>query len=575
MDESGTPMHPCARCATMQKTCCEVAPILVTQGDVARIASHTGQADFWEPRHPTERRVLEFDHDDPNWIRYTVGPDGRRRELKRQVNGDCTFLGAQGCTLPIDVRPMICRMYPYNYNERGITGEVAAYCPEAFTPPGSGITMLTVLGMNKSDGERWRTMLYKDLREGTHCMRVGLTYDLKDDYLAAGYSAEAAAEFDKPETIEAFERLLRELGHEPVRIGNIRALTAQLARGERWDLVWNIAEGLHGIGREAQVPALLDAYEIPYTFSDPLVLSVTLHKAMTKRIVRDLGVPTPDFLVVEREADIARVSLAFPVFVKPLAEGSSKGVSGKSLVRNRKELEQQCRILLEAFKQPVLVETYLPGREFTVGIIGTGDDARVVGAMEVLLTEHAEAGIYSYGNKEEYEDRVRYDLVSGAILEEATTLALAAWRGLGCRDGGRIDLRADAAGRLSFIEVNPLPGLHPTRSDLTILCRLGGISYKELFTRILESASKRVVRGEFAALPTIAADDAAAWKRVLILRDAIPDEAAADDDVFLQIDAIRASAGRTGTAHRRGRGVHDGPKRAANAAHRTSARLGV
>ena len=240
MDKNGT-MHPCARCASMQKTCCQYAPILVTQADVGRIAAHTGRADFWERRHPTELRVLTYDEDDPNWIRYTVAPDGTRRELKRQSNGDCQFLGAAGCTLPLEVRPMICRLYPYNYNEQRITGEVAAYCPEEFTPPGSGLTMLTVLGMRQDDGERWRAMLYRDLREGRHGMRVGLTYDLKDDYLAAGYSKEAAAEFDRPETIDAMERVLLELGHEPVRIGNIRSLTARLARGERWDLVWNLS----------------------------------------------------------------------------------------------------------------------------------------------------------------------------------------------------------------------------------------------------------------------------------------------------------------------------------------------
>jgi len=530
----------------MQKTCCQIVEILVTPGDIARIAAHTERADFWERRRPDDPRFHVYCEDDPNWVRYTIAPDGARRQLKQRANGDCTFLGPSGCSLPGEVRPLICRMYPYDYNERGITGEVSVYCPtEVLAPPGSGLTMLTVLGMSQDDGERWRSMLYQELREALPSMRIGLTYDLKDDYVAAGLAEEAAAEFDSPETIDAIEHTLRELGHQTHRIGSIRSLTSRLASGERWDVVWNIAEGLHGIGREAQVPALLDAYQIPYTFSDPLVLGLTLHKAMTKRIVRDLGIPTPDFALVEREPDIDRVNLEFPLFVKPVAEGSSKGVSANSLVRDRAELTLECRNLLARFPLGVLVERYLPGREFTVGIIGTGDDARVIGAMEVVLLDRTESGVYSYNNKELYEDRVRYEAVTGAALEEARALALAAWRGLGCRDAGRVDLRADAAGRLSFIEVNPLPGLHPRRSDLTILCGLAGTPFKELIARILRSAGERIV--PFTPLADTPPEDAAQdgpdrpplGARVLMLHDAVPEGALADEsEVTVQVDAV-------------------------------------
>ncbi len=127
-------------------------------------------------------------------------------------------------------------------------------------------------------------------------MRVGLTYDLRSEYLAQGYSEDETAEFDKEETIDAIEETLRAMGHATERIGNVRRLFGLLAEGRRWDLVFNIAEGLHGIGREAQVPAALEAFDIPYTFSDPLVMSLTLHKAMTKRVLRDAGVATSDFV---------------------------------------------------------------------------------------------------------------------------------------------------------------------------------------------------------------------------------------------------------------------------------------
>ena len=118
-------------------------------------------------------------------------------------------------------------------------------------------------------------------------MKIGITYDLRDDYIAEGYTEEETAEFDHPRTIAAIEDTLQSLGYETDRIGHIRALARRLVAGNRWDLVFNIAEGLRGFGREAQVPALLDAWEIPYTFSDPLVLSLTLHKGLTKRVIRD------------------------------------------------------------------------------------------------------------------------------------------------------------------------------------------------------------------------------------------------------------------------------------------------
>jgi len=330
-------------------------------------------------------------------------------------------------------------------------------------------------------------------------MKVGITYDLREDYLARGYGEEETAEFDRLDTIEAIEGTLTDLGFRAERIGNIWALASRLVAGERWDLVFNIAEGLRGFGREAQVPSLLDAYDIPYTFSDPMILALTLHKGMTKRVVRDLGLATPDFAVVEDESEIETVSLPYPLFAKPVAEGTGKGIDAASKVVDREELAQVCRRLLAQFEQPVLLETYLPGREFTVGITGTGREAVSLGVMEVLLLDQAERAGYSYANKKNYEDVVTYRLVEDEAARRAEEVALTAWRGLGGRDGGRIDLRADGGGTPHFLEVNPLPGLHPVHSDLPILARLGGMSYRELIGRIMASALKRLPEGRRTA----------------------------------------------------------------------------
>jgi D-alanine-D-alanine ligase len=323
-------------------------------------------------------------------------------------------------------------------------------------------------------------------------MRVGIAYDLRDDYLAMGLAEEEVAEFDRLETIDAIDCTLRALGYTTDRIGNVRALVARLAGGDRWDLVFNIAEGLEGYGREAQVPALLDAYQIPYTFSDPLALAISLHKGMAKRVVRDSGVPTPDFIVVKSYHDIAKADLPFPLFAKPIAEGTGKGITAASRVSNHDELVSHCMRLLSEYRQPVLVEAFLPGREFTVGIVGTDDEARAVGIMEVILKDHAEQHAYSYLNKKRFEEFVEYLPVVGEEAEQAVEIALAAWRVLECRDGGRLDLRADARGRIHFLEANPLPGLHPEVSDLPILCTMSSTSYQELIGWIMESAMRRV-----------------------------------------------------------------------------------
>ncbi|MGO9934595.1 MAG: D-alanine--D-alanine ligase [Steroidobacteraceae bacterium] len=322
-------------------------------------------------------------------------------------------------------------------------------------------------------------------------MKIGFTYDTRGDVAPEGFDVEQAAEFDSAETIQAIEVGLSSLGHDVDRVGHVRNLTRRLAAGERWDLVFNIAEGLTGLGRESQVPALLDAFDIPYTFSDPVVLGLALHKGFAKRVIRDLGLATADFVVVDSDADLDGIDLAPPLFAKPVAGGSSMGISSACKILDLGQARAVCRSLRARFRQPVILESFLPGREFTVGIAGTGAKARVLGAMEILLQSQAEPQIYSYTNKRDYLRLVRYRLAVGEAAARAQELALRAWVGLGCRDAGRVDVRLDGAGTANFLEANPLAGLHPEHSDLVIICRLMGLSYVQLLQLILDSAEER------------------------------------------------------------------------------------
>jgi len=321
---------------------------------------------------------------------------------------------------------------------------------------------------------------------------VGITYDLKEDHLARGSRPEEVAEFDRKETVASLERALRLCGFEPRKIGDAFHLASRLVKGERWDMVFNIAEGLRGRCRESQVPCLLELYGIPYTFSDPLVCALTLDKAMAKRLVQVAGLSTPNFYIVRNSKDLEGIPLNHPLFAKPCFEGTSKGIDERSYIENMDQLRHTSQRLLREYKQPVLIEVFLPGREFTTGIVGTGDSARVLGTMEVQLVSQENNCIYSYDAKSRYESMVQYyPLESSPLLSEVENLALQSYRLLECRDAGRIDIRLDSRGTANFMEANPLPGLNPRDSDLPILAKMQGISYESLISMIMESAMER------------------------------------------------------------------------------------
>ncbi|MGB8359595.1 MAG: hypothetical protein WCD55_13375 [Bacteroidales bacterium] len=320
-------------------------------------------------------------------------------------------------------------------------------------------------------------------------MRIGLTYDLRSWYLERGYTMDETAEFDKEETIAALEEVLGRLGYETERIGNIFELVENLAAGKKWDMVFNIAEGLYGDGRESVVPAILDQYRIPYVFSGPVVMGVSLNKYLARLVVEAAGVPVSPGIIAAKASDIENASsLSYPLFVKPVAEGTGKGITTRSVVHDHDSLVTLVTDLLEKYNQAVLIEEYLPGREFTVGVTGNDIDVKVVGGMEVICKDNLP---YSVEVKENYQDIVRYIPIDDTCRQECNDVALGAWHALNAVDACRVDMKADRNGRICFIEANPLAGLNPIHSDLPILSRLNGTVYDSLMEMIMNSARKR------------------------------------------------------------------------------------
>lgn len=322
---------------------------------------------------------------------------------------------------------------------------------------------------------------------------VGVAYNLKSDCPKA-VSSEAedeCAEYEEKETVDRIIKALTNRGHRVIRLPYGPGLLGKLQRN-RPDIVFNIAEGWEGRNREAIVPAMLEWLGIPYTGSDPLTLSATLDKATAKLIVSGYGIPTPRFVKVSSLKDLAKVDLPFPLFVKPDFEGSSKGIRESSKVTDNESLERMVGWILTTYHQPVIVEEFLPGREFTVGIIGN-EELRIFPIMEIrpLSKVDPEGFVYSYETKHNnLEEFICPADIPEDLAGEIRDVAQRAYRALECRDFARIDVRLDASGRPNFLEANPLPGLSPV-SLFPVAAMADGISFEDLVNEVLDLAVKR------------------------------------------------------------------------------------
>ncbi len=324
-------------------------------------------------------------------------------------------------------------------------------------------------------------------------LKVGFTFNVKRiKPTAEGEDREA--EYDSPTTLQAIREAIASHGHEVVDLEATAELPMVLA-STPVDVVFNIAEGFRGRNRESQVPALLELLDIPYTGSDPATLSLALDKALAKRVVRAAGIDTPNFqLMTSGRERLDKQFTRWPLMVKPVAEGSSKGVISKSVCHSEAELRDVVKEMVERYQQPALIEEYIGGREFTVGLLGERRP-EVLPPMEIVFTDKTDkTPIYKFEDKLEVNDRIRYEVpakVEPAQLERLRASARTAFMSLGCRDVARIDFRMDENGRIYFIECNPLPGLTPGWSDLVLIAQGDGMDYRTLIGEILSGAIRR------------------------------------------------------------------------------------
>ena len=324
-------------------------------------------------------------------------------------------------------------------------------------------------------------------------MNIGLTYDLKTDYsLKKGESEDTLAEFDPPETIKDLEEALIGLGHKVIKIGRAEKLLKALNKLSV-DMVFNLAEGNYGRNRESWVPVILELKKIPFLGSDASILGICLDKLLTKKLLVANGISTPDFRGIDSLDNLKKLTLKFPIIVKPRYEGSSKGISVKSIVKNKKELISRVKFILNKYKQPALVEEFIKGSEFTVAIIGNNHPEvmpivpRAVD-MDTTLSTHV---------LDKDTTRVRSSKIKEAteitpeLEKNLKHLALKTYQVLDCFDFARIDFRVDERNNPFVLEVNPLPNLSKDDS-FGLLAEYLNISYKDLINKILKAGIKRL-----------------------------------------------------------------------------------
>ncbi|MFH1776467.1 MAG: ATP-grasp domain-containing protein [Candidatus Omnitrophota bacterium] len=322
---------------------------------------------------------------------------------------------------------------------------------------------------------------------------VGVAYDLKSDYvLKDSDPGDYNAELDYEETIDDICAALSSGGHCPVKLGSSRKIIKNISCLKKIDIVFNICEGIGGRNRESEMPVILEMLNIPYVGADGLTLGLTLDKTLTKKILQCESILTPRFIEVRNPETIKKNGLRYPLIVKPCHEGSSKGISEKSIVNNFKELRQQTDWLIKRYRQPALVEEFIEGMEFTVPVIGN-NPPQALPVVQIEIENKLNLGRLFYTNAHIHSNCLKYRCpakISPQLKQKLQTIAVRTYQAVECRDFGRVDFRVDNNGRPYVLEINPLPALS-ILDVFNIAPQQIGMTYKEIINRILNAALKR------------------------------------------------------------------------------------
>lgn len=332
------------------------------------------------------------------------------------------------------------------------------------------------------------------------CKLVGFTYDLKSEYLKEKFSLEDVVEFDTEQTIEEITSALTWAGYKVEQVGSFRNLLSQLSKGKSWDIVFNIAEGISGRNRESQVPLLLEYYKIPYTGSDALTMGICLDKVVSKKIVSYHNLPTPKFFVVSNIKELSKIKeidLSFPVMVKPSCEGSSKGLSKNAVVYDKQKLKEVCEEKLVKYKQPVLIEEFIYGKEFTVVVMGNKYSEKFpiksFPPVQIAVNGKTDLGEEFFTYERIENDETSYICPSAEpenLLSNLEKITSEIYKVLEVRDFGRIDFRVDYDNNIYFLECNPLP--HLGKIDVfPLVANAVSMSYEEMISNIVKIALDR------------------------------------------------------------------------------------
>ncbi|MBI2094197.1 MAG: ATP-grasp domain-containing protein [Candidatus Omnitrophica bacterium] len=323
-------------------------------------------------------------------------------------------------------------------------------------------------------------------------LRVGLTYNVKSEWVPKpGDPPDVNAEFDHEDTINHIENAFREAGYGVVRIGNARQLLEQVGKLDV-DIIFNIAEGYEGRNRESQVPILLEMMRIPFVGADGLTLGLTLDKVLTKKVLIAEGIPTPRYLEVHDPDKFWEVDLTFPLIVKLRCEGSSKGLSEKSLVATPEELRRQVRWLTDTYKQStIFIEEFIEGQEFTVAIVGN-EEPETCPVVQIALDGVTDLGrkFFTFAYLRTGSDYLCPAPIPPTLAEKMQELALRTYRAVQCRDFGRVDFRVDRQGHPYVLEINPLPSLS-TEDVFNYIAKTRGMTHYQVINRILNAALTR------------------------------------------------------------------------------------